>query len=67
MAIKTAGPIVMPVPEGADLDPVASMAATANQAGRPAAAAQTQVRGGIEDAAATAVTFKSRGLPVYVG
>jgi hypothetical protein len=52
------------VPEA---DRVASTAATASQACRPAAAAQTRARGGIEDAAAPAVTFKSRGLPVYAG
>jgi hypothetical protein len=63
-AIKTADPIVTPAPEA---DRVASTAATASQACRPAAAAQTRARGGIEDAAAPAVTFKSRGLPVYAG
>ena len=48
---KDADRIVMPVPKAAGLDRVASTARPQAKAGRPAAAVQTQVRGGIEDAA----------------
>jgi len=41
MAIKTAGPIVMPGPEAAGLDPVASTAVTFKSRGPPAYAGQT--------------------------
>jgi chromosome partitioning protein len=66
MAIRQAGTVVMPVPpKAADLDRVTSTAQIAARLGVPAAAVLTQVRGGIEDAAAAAVTLQSWGVPVY--
>ena len=66
MAVRVADRIVMPVPpKAADLDRVAATAQIADGMGKPAAAVLTQVRGGIEDAAAAAVTLRSWGVPVY--
>lgn len=66
MAVRVADTVVMPVPpKAADLDRVAATAQIAAGMGKPAAAVLTQVRGGIEDAAAAAVTLRSWGIPVY--
>jgi chromosome partitioning protein len=66
LAIRTADRVVMPVPpKAADLDRVTATAQIARSMGKPAAAVLTQVRGGIEDAAAAAVTLRSWGVPVY--
>jgi chromosome partitioning protein len=66
LAVRNADRIVMPVPpKAADLDRVAATAQIATAMGKPAAAVLTQVRGGIEDAAAAAVTLRSWGVQVY--
>jgi len=65
-AFEVADQVVMPVPPNlADLDRVPATMKIAADYGRPAAAVLTQVRGGIEDRAAAAVTLKSWGVPVY--
>lgn len=65
-AVQAADRIVMPVPpKAADLDRVAPTAQIAASMGKPTAAVLTQVRGGIEDAAAAAVTLRSWGVQVY--
>jgi len=56
----------MPVPPNlADLDRVHPTVRMADDYDIPARAVLTQVRGGIEDSAAAAVTLKSWGVPVY--
>jgi chromosome partitioning protein len=65
-AIGLADQVVMPVPPNlADLDRVHSTVQMADDYDIPARAVLTQVRGGIEDSAAAAVTLKSWGVPVY--
>jgi cellulose biosynthesis protein BcsQ len=65
-AIGLADQVVMPVPPNlADLDRVHPTVQMADDYDIPARAVLTQVRGGIEDSAAAAVTLKSWGVPVY--
>ena len=65
-AIGLADRVVMPVPPNlADLDRVHPTVKMADDYDSPARAVLTQVRGGIEDSAAAAVTLKSWGVPVY--
>jgi len=65
-AIGLADLVVMPVPPNlADLDRVHPTVKMADDYDIPARAVLTQVRGGIEDSAAAAVTLKSWGVPVY--
>jgi len=66
MAVRVAGQVVMPVPpKAADLDRVAATAAIASQMEKPAAAVLTQVRGGLEDAAAARKVLHSWGVRIY--
>ena len=66
MAIRAADAVVMPVPpKAADLDRVAATADIAASLGKPAAVALTQVRGGLEDAAAARSVLHSWGVRVY--
>ena len=56
----------MPVPPNlADLDRVSPTVKMADDYDSPARAVLTQVRGGIEDSAAAAVSLKSWSVPVY--
>src|SRR6266568_2582477 len=65
-AVGLADRVVMPVPPNlADLDRVHATVKMADDYEIPARAVLTQVRGGIEDSAAAAVTLKSWGVPVY--
>jgi chromosome partitioning protein len=65
-AIGLADRVVMPVPPNlADLDRVHPTVKMADDYDIPARAVLTQVRGGIEDSVAAAVTLKSWGVPVY--
>ena len=65
-AIGLADRVVMPVPPNlADLDRVHPTVKMADDYDSPARAVLTQVRGGIEDSAAAAVTLKAWGVPVY--
>ena len=65
-AIGLADRVVMPVPPNlADLDRIHPTVKMADDYDIPARAVLTQVRGGIEDGAAAAVTLKSWGVPVY--
>lgn len=65
-AIGLAERVVMPVPPNlADLDRVHPTVQMAADYDIPARAVLTQVRGGIEDSVAAAVTLKSWGVPVY--
>ena len=65
-AIGLAERVVMPVPPNlADLDRVHPTVQMAADYDIPARAELTQVRGGIEDSVAAAVTLKSWGVPVY--
>jgi cellulose biosynthesis protein BcsQ len=65
-AVGLADQVVMPVPPNqADLDRVHATVKMADDYDIPARAVLTQVRGGIEDSAAAAVTLKSWGVPVY--
>jgi chromosome partitioning protein len=65
-AVGLADRVVMPVPPNlADLDRVHPTVKMADDYDIPARAVLTQVRGGIEDSAAAAVTLKSWGIPVY--
>jgi cellulose biosynthesis protein BcsQ len=65
-AIGLADRVVMPVPPNlADLDRVYPTVQMADDYDIPARAVLTQVRGGIEDSAAAAVTLKAWGVPVY--
>lgn len=65
-AVAAAGTVVMPCPPApADLDRMLRTAEIAARYGKPAAAVLTQVRGGIEDAAAAAVALRSWGVSVY--
>lgn len=65
-AVRVADLVVMPVPPNlADLDRVHATVKMAGDHDVPARAVLTQVRGGIEDSAAAAVTLKSWGVPVY--
>jgi chromosome partitioning protein len=65
-AVKVADQVVMPVPPNlADLDRVIVTVEKAKDAGKPATAALTQVRGGIEDSAQAAAWLKTRGVHVY--
>lgn len=59
-AVAAADAVVMPCPPApADLDRMLRTAEIAARYGKPAAAVLTQVRGGIEDAAAAAVALRS--------
>ena len=65
-AVGLADRVVMPVPPNlADLDRVHATVKMADDYDTPARAVLTQVRGGIGDSAAAAVTLKSWGVPVY--
>jgi chromosome partitioning protein len=65
-AFEAADRVVMPVPPNlADLDRVQATMTIAGKYGKPARAVLTQVRGGIEDSAAAAITLRSWGVPVY--
>jgi chromosome partitioning protein len=65
-AVAVADIVVMPCPpQPADLDRMIRTLEIALRYEKPAAAVLTQVRGGIEDAAAAAVTLRSWGVSVY--
>jgi chromosome partitioning protein len=65
-SIRVADQVVMPTPPRlADLDRVNATAAIAREMGTPAAAVLTMVRGGIEDAALSALQLQAWGVPVY--